>query len=78
VDAAIEGLRALVTASPDTRPLLSPYLEKVRARAYTITDGDVAELKQAGVSEAEIFEATVTVAVSEGLRRLDAGLRVIG
>jgi alkylhydroperoxidase family enzyme len=76
MDAAIEELRALVFATP--RPLLSPYLEKVRARAYTITDKDVAELKRAEISDDEIFEATVKVAICEGLRRLDAGLRVIG
>ena len=32
----------------------------------------------AGVSEDEIFDATASVAVGEGLRRLDAALRVIG
>jgi hypothetical protein len=75
---AIEELRAVVATAPAPSPLLSPYLHKVRARAYTVTDDDVAALKQAGVSEDEIFEATVTVAASEGLRRLEAGLRVIG
>jgi alkylhydroperoxidase family enzyme len=32
----------------------------------------VEELKAAGMSEEEIFEATVAVAIEEGLRRLDA------
>jgi alkylhydroperoxidase family enzyme len=75
---AIEELRASAAVATAPRPELSPYLDKVRARAYTVTDGDVAELKRAGISEDEIFEATVAVAVSEGLRRLDAALRVIG
>ena len=57
---------------------LASYLEKVRSRAYTITDDDVDELKRAGVSEDEIFEATVSVALAEGVRRLDAAARVIG
>ena len=74
---AIEELRASAAAASAPRPVLSAYLDKVRACAYTVTDGDVAELKRAGVSEDEIFEATVAVAVSEGLRRLDAALRVI-
>jgi alkylhydroperoxidase family enzyme len=55
-----------------------PYLEKVRSRAYTITDGDVAELKAAGTSEDEIFEATVVVAIEEGMRRLDSAHAVLG
>ena len=57
---------------------MAPYLEKVRSRAYTVTDAEVAALKAAGHSEEEIFEHTVAVAVVEGLRRLDAGLGAIG
>ena len=55
-----------------------PYLEKVRSRAYTVTDAEVTALIAAGHSEDEIFEQTVTVAIAEGLRRLDAGLGAIG
>jgi alkylhydroperoxidase family enzyme len=74
----IDELRARASnaQAPDER--LAPYLAKVRTRAYTVTDGDVAELKRAGLSEDEIFEATVSVAIAEGLRRLDAAARVIG
>jgi hypothetical protein len=50
----------------------------VHADAYKITDGDVQQLKDAGVSEDEIFEQTVAAAISEGLRRLDAAERAIG
>lgn len=74
----VEELRALATSQPAPRPRLTPYLEKVRSRAYTITDRDVEELKEAGISEDEIFEATVAVAIAEGLRRLDAARAVIG
>jgi len=77
-DEAIEALR--LAAQPD-RPApagMKPYLEKVRGGAYRVTDGDVDELRAAGFSEDEIFEQTVSVAVSEGLVRLDAALRVIG
>ncbi len=74
----IDELRAVVaTASPEP-PGLAPYLEKVRSRAFTVTDADVAALIAAGHSEEEIFEHTVAVAVGEGLRRLDAGLGAIG
>jgi alkylhydroperoxidase family enzyme len=65
-------------AARPTPPVMAPYLEKVRHRAYTITDADVDALRDAGLGEDEIFEATVAVAIAEGLRRLDAAERVIG
>lgn len=72
----IDELRARASTAPDER--LAPYLAKVRERASTVTDEDVEELKRAGLSEDEIFEATTAVAIEEGLRRLDAAERVIG
>jgi alkylhydroperoxidase family enzyme len=50
----------------------------VRRHAYRIGDEDVAALKAAGHTDDEIFEQTVSVAVAEGLRRLEAGLGAIG
>ena len=38
----------------------------MRTRAYTVTDADVEALEQAGLSEDEIFEATVTVGSTKG------------
>lgn len=43
-----------------------------------VTDRDIEELKEAGFSEDEIFEQTVSVAVAAGLERLDAGLGTLG
>ena len=74
----IDELRALASNAQAPGERLAPYLAKVRTRAYTVTDGDVDELKRAGLSEDGIFEATVAVAIEEGLRRLDAEGRVIG
>lgn len=77
-DEAIEALR--LAAQPD-RPApaaMEPYLEKVRQGAYRVADGDVNALRGAGFSEDEIFEQTVSAAVSEGLVRLDAALRAVG
>lgn len=74
----IEELRRIASTAPTHDAPLAPYLEKVRTGAYAVTDDDVAALKEAGLSEDEIFEATVAVAAEEGLRRLDAALRVIG
>ena len=74
----IDELRRLSATAGTPPEVMRPYLEKVRTRAYTVTDEDVDELKQAGVSEDEIFEATVAVAIGEGLRRLDAARGVLG
>ena len=57
---------------------MARYLDKVRERAYTVTDADIEQLKAAGVPEDEIFEQTVGVAIAEGLRRLEAAMRAIG
>ena len=75
---SFEELRALEAAAPEPSPELVPYLEKVRRGAYAVTDADVERLKAAGLSEDEIFEATVTAAIGEGLRRLDAAMDAIG
>jgi alkylhydroperoxidase family enzyme len=74
---SLEELRANVAGTPAAPPALAAYLEQVRTRAYTVTDGEVAALKAAGLSEDEIFEQTVAVAIAEGLRRLDAASAVI-
>ena len=72
----MDELRAAAAAvEPDAR--LSDYLDKVRECAYAITDLDVRELKEAGVSEDLIFEQTVAAAIAEGLRRLDAAEALI-
>jgi alkylhydroperoxidase family enzyme len=74
----IDELREVVAKTPPAPPELARYLAQVRQRAYEITDDDVAALKEAGVSEDEIFEQTVATAIGEGLRRLDTAMRVIG
>lgn len=72
----VEELR-VIAASVDRDPRLARYLEKVRNCAYDVTDADVQALKDAGISEDEIFEQTVAAAISEGLRRFDAAEAVI-
>jgi alkylhydroperoxidase family enzyme len=74
----IMELREIAGAVAPAPPSFEQYLDKVRSRAYTVTDDDVDALIAAGVSEDEIFEHTVAIAVAEGLRRLDAGLGAIG
>jgi alkylhydroperoxidase family enzyme len=73
----LQQLRDNVAAAPEAPADMTPYLERVRNGAYSITDEDVDALKKAGFSEDEIFEQTVVTAIGEGLRRLDAALEVI-
>jgi alkylhydroperoxidase family enzyme len=74
----VNELRRIAAATEPAPLAMEAYLAKVRNRAYTVSDADVEELKAAGLSEDQIFEQTVAVAISEGLRRLDAAERVIG
>ena len=75
-DALIAELRAALPAG-EAPPDFDSYLDKVRRHAYEITDDEVQALKQAGHSEDEIFEHTVSAAAQAGLERLDAGLRAL-
>jgi alkylhydroperoxidase family enzyme len=75
---ALEQLRENAASVAPAPAAMAAYLEHVRTRAYAITDHDVEALKQAGVSEDEVFEQTVAAAISEGLRRLDAARAVLG
>jgi alkylhydroperoxidase family enzyme len=76
-DALIAELREAARPDREAPPDLTVYLQKVRTGAYATTDGDIQALKDAGYSEDEIFEHTVSVAVTAGLERLAAGLRVL-
>jgi alkylhydroperoxidase family enzyme len=73
-DDLIARLRAAAEPERAAPAELTDYLEKVRLHAYKVTDGDVEELKGAGLTEDEIFVHTVSVAVAAGLERLDAAL----
>jgi alkylhydroperoxidase family enzyme len=74
----LQQLRAGVDALPEPPAVMAPYLDKVRRRAADVTDADVEALLEAGVSDDEIFEQTVAVAIQEGLRRFDAAAGAIG
>jgi alkylhydroperoxidase family enzyme len=74
----IEELRAVAHGMPAAPEEMSGYLAKVRDRAYTVTDADLAALQDAGFSQDQIFEQTVAVAIREGLRRLDRAREIVG
>ncbi len=73
-DDLIYRLRDAARPDRNAPERMNAYLEKVHLHAYKVTDRDVEELKEAGFSEDEIFEHTVSAAVAAGLERLDAGL----
>ncbi len=76
-DDLIARLRDAAQPERPAPPNFEPYLEKVRLHAYEVTDRDVQRLKEAGRSEDEIFEHTVSAAITAGLERLEAGLRAL-
>jgi len=76
-DELIATLHEAAQPNRERPPELASYLEKVRVHAYRVTDRDVGELKNAGFSEDEIFEQTVSAATAAGLERLDAALRTL-
>jgi hypothetical protein len=76
-DDSIERLRVAACPERPAPPEMEPYLDKVRRHAYRVDDTDVTGLLDAGFSEDEIFEQTVSVAVAAGLTRLETALRVL-
>jgi hypothetical protein len=70
----IEDLRRATQPGRPAPSAFTTYLAKVRGRAYEITDADVQALKDAGYSDDEIFEQTVSAAAAAGFERLEAGL----
>jgi alkylhydroperoxidase family enzyme len=76
-DALIEQLREASQPSRKALAAFGSYLEKVQRHAYQVTDRDIQALREAGCSEDEIFEQTVSVAVAAGLDRLTTALEVL-
>jgi alkylhydroperoxidase family enzyme len=71
-------LRLAVGHMHDVPEPLRAYVEKVHRHAHRITDEEVEALKQAGYSQDQLFEITVSAAVGAGLSRLERGLAALG
>lgn len=76
-DDLVAGLREAAKPDRPAPPDFASYLAKVRGGAFAVTDDDVQSLLDAGHSEDEVFEQTVSAAAAAGLERLEAGLRVL-
>jgi alkylhydroperoxidase family enzyme len=58
----------------DVPDRFAAYVDAVHDHAYRVTDRTVADLRGTGVSEDEVFEATVAAAFGAARDRLEAGL----
>lgn len=71
LDPAVRKAAGLAAGLPEA---LDPYVKKVVQHASQVTDTDITVLRQAGYSDDQIFEVTVSAALGAGLVRLEVGL----
>jgi hypothetical protein len=64
------------TAQPGD-PTLTRYGDKVATDAAAIGEADLEELRRAGYSDEEIYDATVCAAVGASLLRFERGLELL-
>jgi hypothetical protein len=74
LDPAVREAASLAAGLPEA---LDPYVKKVVQHAYQVTDVDIAALRQAGYSDDQMFEVTVSAALGAGLVRLEVGLNAL-
>lgn len=72
-----EAAAGVPTTPNDIPAALTPYLDKVARTAYKITDKDITRLKEAGYSEDDIYEITLSIAIGAGLGRMKRGLMAL-
>jgi alkylhydroperoxidase family enzyme len=68
------SIREAACNGADLPGVLGRYVKKVAYAAHEITDRDIAALRDAGYTEDQIFEVTVSAAMGTGLLRLEVGL----
>jgi hypothetical protein len=68
------SVRQAAATSGNVPEPMKKYAQKVALHAYKVTDDDVKSLLQAGYSEDQVFELTVSVALGAALTRRNAGL----
>ena len=52
-------------------------IDKVTKNAWKVTDEDVAAVRQAGMSDDQIFELSVSAALGQSTRQLDSALAAL-
>jgi hypothetical protein len=71
------AIRAAAFHNSELPPPLGPYVAKVQAESYRITDDDIQALVAAGYAPDAVFEITVAAALGAAMQRLEAGLAVL-
>jgi hypothetical protein len=81
VDVAVDGpgiatkeMRRAAFLNRDVPESARALVEKVAKNAWKVTDEDIANAKEAGLSEDEIFELVVCAALGQATRQIDAAL----
>jgi alkylhydroperoxidase family enzyme len=68
--------QAIFTGEP-VAGTLGDYIAMVRTASYRVTDADIERLRQAGLTEDAILEATIAAAVGTATDVLDCGLQAL-
>ena len=77
--AAAERAVALCSPEPGENPIegaLGAYVDKVTLTPYKVLDRDIAALREAGLTEDQIFELTVATALGSARARFDKTLEL--
>jgi alkylhydroperoxidase family enzyme len=75
--ARAEALARGAAVPPAVPEGIAPWVDRVALSAHEATDGDVAALGAAGLTEDAILEITEAAALGASLARLDLGLAAI-
>jgi hypothetical protein len=68
-------------AAFNNRGLAEPaatLVDKVARHAFSVTDGDIASVRDSGLSEDQVFEIVVCAAIGEATRQYDTALAALG
>ena len=58
-------------------PAFAVLTDQIARHAHRVTEDDIVALLRTGVSEEQVFEATVAAALGAGWARLEVGLRAL-
>ena len=72
-----EAVAARVSAGPNLDPPFDALAEQIGVAAYRVTDGQVAEVREALGSDKAAFEVVAAAAVAAGLLRWDIASKVL-
>jgi hypothetical protein len=71
------AVRRAIFRGDAQRDPVGEYVEKIRGQSYRISDEDVKQLLESGLSQDAVFELTVVAALGAAAERLEAGMRAM-